>query len=449
MEVFTEVLATMAAMRDTAARTVPSPAEATLRTAGPSRPRRWLGAGFALCTVGWGANQFTPMLLLYRSRLGLSAAIVEATFGLYAIGLIPGLLVAGPLSDRIGRRRVVLFALVLSMVAGGVLILGAHGAGWLFAGRLVMGVASGCAFSAGAAWIKELSAPPYEHAPRGASARRAGAAMTLGFGLGPLVAGALAQWAPLPTTLPYLPQLVLAAWALPLAAHTPETVRHNRVRDADDGLWRQMRIRGLGEPRFLWVVLPLAPWVFGSAAIAMAYLPGLVMNQVPGVAVAFAAAAALCTAMSGVLVQPLARRFDRPDQPERPRLLIAGLTLVTGGLLAGACITALGQLPGLPVLVLCAALMLGCGYGICLVFGLAEVQRLARPDDLAGLTAVFQAFCYIGFAVPYLLSVLRAYTSATVLLLCVAALAASTLTLTVWQARRTAALSLNPARARR
>lgn len=84
--------------------------------------------------------------------------------------------------------------------------------------------------------------------------------------LGPLVAGALAQWAPLPATLPYLPQLVLAAWALPLAAHTPETVRHDRVRDADDGLWRQMRIRGLGEPRFLWVVLPLAPWVFARMA---------------------------------------------------------------------------------------------------------------------------------------------------------------------------------------
>ena len=54
--------------------------------------------------AGWGANQFTPMLLLYRSQLGLSAAIVEAMFGLYAIGLIPGLLVGGSASDRIGRR---------------------------------------------------------------------------------------------------------------------------------------------------------------------------------------------------------------------------------------------------------------------------------------------------------------------------------------------------------
>ena len=61
---------------------------------------------------------------------------------------------------------------------------------------------------------------------------------------------------------------------------------------------------------------------------------------------------------------------------------------------------------------LLAAAVLGCGYGICLVFGLAEVARLARPDDLAGLTAVFQVASYIGFAVPYLLSILRPDASA-------------------------------------
>ena len=48
------------------------------RAAAASRMRRWLGAGAAACVVGWGANQFTPMLLLYRARLGLSAPVVEA-----------------------------------------------------------------------------------------------------------------------------------------------------------------------------------------------------------------------------------------------------------------------------------------------------------------------------------------------------------------------------------
>ncbi|HEY2687687.1 MAG TPA: MFS transporter [Streptosporangiaceae bacterium] len=417
------------------------PRPALRRTAGPRpvRMRRWLGAGAAACVVGWGANQFTPMLLLYRARLGLSAPVVEAMFGMYAIGLVPGLLLGGSLSDRIGRRRVVVTAVALSMVAAGVLAAGAHVPGWLFAGRLIMGLASGGAFSAGAAWIKELSAPPYEDAPPGAGARRAGGAMTLGFAAGPLVAGVLAQWAPLPAELPYLPQLALAAGALALAAQTPETVPAGAARRASGGPWQQLRTGGLAEPRLLRVVLPLAPWVFGSVAVAMVYVPGLVAGRVTGLAVAFAAAGALATALSGVLVQPLARRLAGHDHPARPRLLTAGLGLVTAGLLAEAGIASLGRLgPWQPVLVLLAAAVLGSGYGICLVFGLAEVARLARPGDLAGLTAVFQVASYTGFAVPFLLSLLRPDAPAPVLLLGLAALAAVTLAGTAWQARRTA-----------
>ena len=101
----------------------------------------------------------------------------------------------------------------------------------------------------------------------------------------------------------------------------------------------------------------------------------------------------------------MARRLASRDHAARPRLLTAGLGLVTAGLLAEAAIASLGRLgPWQPVLVLLAAAVLGGGYGFCLVFGLAEVARLARPDDLAGLAAVFQVASYIGFAVPFLLS---------------------------------------------
>lgn len=405
----------------------------------PQRERRWIGAGLATCMVGWGANQFTPMLLVYRSRLGLSAATVEAVFGLYAIGLIPSLLIGGTLSDRIGRRPVVVAALVLSLIGSGILLTVTHGAGWLFGGRLVIGLASGSAFSAGAAWIKELSVPPFGYAAPGAGARRAGGTMTLGFALGPLVAGALAQWAPLPTALPYLPQLVLTSCALAVAVRTPETVRRDAAGLSAGGPWWRLQIGGLREPRFRWVVLPLAPWVFTSVAIAMVYMPGLVAGRTPGIAVAFAAAAALCAALGGVLVQPLTRRLAGRDQPGRPRLLITGLTLVIVGLLAEAGIAALGQ-AGLwqSALVLLAAAELGCAYGVCLVFGLSEVTRLARADGLAGLTAAFQIASYTGFAAPFLLSMLHRDASAAVLLLYVATLATVTLAITASQARRTA-----------
>ena len=64
----------------------------------------WLPAAAVLIGAGWGSNQFTPMLLVYRQRLGLGTGTLEALFGVYALGLIPGLLIGGPLSDARGRR---------------------------------------------------------------------------------------------------------------------------------------------------------------------------------------------------------------------------------------------------------------------------------------------------------------------------------------------------------
>ena len=61
--------------------------------------------------------------------------------------------------------------------------------------------------------------------------------------------------------------------------------------------------------------------------------------------------------------------------------------------------------------------MLGAGYGVCLVGGLLEVQRIAGPDELAGLNAVFYALTYVGFGLPIVLAELARFTSFTVLLL--------------------------------
>jgi len=58
--------------------------------------------------VGWGANQFSPMLIVYRHALGLGPGAIAGLFTVYGVALIPGLLIGGPASDRFGRRAVVL-----------------------------------------------------------------------------------------------------------------------------------------------------------------------------------------------------------------------------------------------------------------------------------------------------------------------------------------------------
>lgn len=358
--------------------------------------RSWLRAGIAVASVGWGANQFAPLLLLYQAKLGLSAATVQATFGLYALGLMPALLVGGLLADRYGRRTVLLPALIASLIAGALLMAGGQIPGLLFAGRLMAGIASGTAFSSGAAWVKEL-------APPGTGARRLTIAMTTGFAAGPLVAGMLAQWAPLPTVLPYLPQLALALIAIPLVLRTRETATGRR------GIG--LRMPALRNPEFRRVIVPMAPWVFGSASIALAYLPGFVRGSL-----VFGAVTATLTALAGIAVQPLARRLGRIT------LRRSALAIVVAGLLIASSATQ-------PAMIIVAALVLGAGYGACLVCGLLEVQRIARPAELAGLTAIYQAISYLGFAAPLLLTLI----DPTVGLLIAAALAALTL---LWTAKK-------------
>src|SRR5437868_5006034 len=63
-------------------------------------PSNWHRVGLLLFAVGWGANHFTSLLQVYREQLELDAAAPALLFGMYALGLVPGLLLGGPLSDR-------------------------------------------------------------------------------------------------------------------------------------------------------------------------------------------------------------------------------------------------------------------------------------------------------------------------------------------------------------
>jgi predicted MFS family arabinose efflux permease len=369
----------------------------------------WWGAGAAVAAVGWGAQQFAPLLLMYRAELGVSAATVQAVFAVYVVGLIPGLLFGGPVSDRYGRRPVVLAALAASVAASALLLVGGQGVAWLFAGRLVAGFASGAGFSAGAAWVRELSGG--ERGPR-----RATVAMTVGFGLGPLVAGVLAQWAPARTVLPYLPHLLLALAALPLVRRTPET----RTPVAGDG---RLRIPDMSSRRFRTVVAPLAPWVFGVVAVGIAYLPGLVEPRLGGYVLLFSTLVTLLGAAAGIAVVPLARRAARGGTR---RLLGTALGVVIAGLVVAAGAAAATD----PLLVIAAVVLLGAGYGSCQVCGLTEVQRIARPGSLAGLTAAYQAISYLGLAAAVPLAAVDHVVPPAVLLLGLAALATLTLVAT-------------------
>ncbi|NUS71819.1 MAG: MFS transporter [Corynebacteriales bacterium] len=374
--------------------------------------KNWRPVGLSVAAVGWGANQFAPLLVMYRAQSGLSAAAVQATFGIYALGLIPGLLLGGPLSDKRGRRSVMLAALALSLTASILLVYGGQRSAMLFVGRLVAGIASGAAFSAGTAWIKELSAG----SPDNPGARRSTIAMTSGFAVGPLCAGIIAQFAPYPEVLCYSPHLVLVTAAACLIYRMPD------FRQGNPTVARAPSLSPLAMRRMVTVIFPFAPWVFGSAAIGLAYLPGLMSEQVGENALLFAAFITALGALAGIAIQPLARMLDAAHHS---RLLLGSMMLVIAGISIAAVAAHVRTVP----LAVLASIVLGFGYGACQVGGLLEVQRLAPAHALARVTASYQAVTYLGFGVPFALAAIDGRFSPSALLIGVSLLAVLTLAL--------------------
>jgi MFS family permease len=383
----------------------------TRRALGVDTRTAWLLAGAALFGAAWGSNQFTPMLLVYRQQLGLSTGTLEAMFGFYALGLIPGLLIAGPLSDARGRRPVVVASAVLSLAGTLSLVIAGDALALLFAGRFLIGLGSGAAFGAGTAWLRELSRPPFGDVTDHSAARRGAVAMTVGFAVGPLVSGVLAQWAPDPGVVPYLPHVVLMLAVIALVPAAPETV----VRGGGGAIARALP--SLRHPRFRRVVAPMAPWVFAAPAVAFALLPSVVGAAHATDGIALTAVVAMVAAMAGVLVQPVARRLDA--HAAGSRAVTVGLSVIGAGLALSAYTAHEHHV----WLLVPSAIVLGMGYGLCLVAGLVEVQRLAHPEALAGLTAIYYVLTYLGFAAPYVLTLAAGLASYTTLLLITAGLA--------------------------
>jgi MFS family permease len=180
-----------------------------------------------------------------------------------------------------------------------------------------------------------------------------------------------------------------------------------------------LRVPSARHVRFTRIVAPSAPWVFAAPSISFAVLPVLVAEQTGSFEVGFAAVMAGLTLALGVTIQPFARRLDSVDGV---RGTLAALLAVCAGTLLGALAGADHSWP----LVVPAAVLLGAGYGVCLVSGLLEIQRIAHRDDLASLTAVFYALTYVGFAAPIVLAELERLARPPVLLLGTAALVALT-----------------------
>jgi predicted MFS family arabinose efflux permease len=353
---------------------VPPPADGQ-PTGQPSR-LRFAGLGYALAVLLTGTNLATPLYAGYERAFGLSPLDVTLLVAVYAAAVVVALLICGPLSDTAGYRPV-LSAGLAAAACGSALLAAASGPGWLFAGRAVQGLAVGTCSGA-------LTAGLVLTEPRGRRARAsflAATATTAACGFGPVLAGALAQYAPAPRALSYLVEIVLLVPAVAAVAKLPGSlgVTGQRWQPRWPSLAAQIRAPFL------------APAVISLLAWAVAYV---VLALVPSYAATALGSRNLlvdgAAAGSLLLVAALAQAVGRSWDPARAQS--AGLIGLTGGLLG---LIAAG-LAGSVAVLFAAMAVAGAGQGLAFMGGIGRINEIAPPGARAGTVAMFYVVTYAG-----------------------------------------------------
>ncbi len=341
---------------------------------------------FGLFAIAYGTNVSTPFLVTYRERLDLTVWQSQTIFTVYVVGILATLLVAGPLSDRIGRRAVVLPAGLLSIVASLVFIPGRNSFALLLIGRFFLGVVSGAALGVAAAWLQEV-------AGRGAEQRAAVLTTLLtfaGFGGAPPVSALFEVLDLAPLVSPFLVHVALMAVGLIVLWPVPDP----RPRVPGGRLRVDLGVPAASRRRFLTVVVPAAVWVFGFPSVGFALLPVLVGEFVSSGVVVIAAACGALTAFAGLLARPILARV--PVTRALPLALLGGACGYLLGLWGFAAGTWAPVLP--------ATVLLGGSSGVLTAGCLTLLGEMADDDRRGALASTFYLLAYPGMAMPTILT---------------------------------------------
>ena len=355
--------------------------------AAPAKPSpHWSGfwvVAFAFLVVMAFATLPSPLYGIYKVRDHLSSFTITVIYAIFAAGTIAALLAETRIAARVGRRGVMLGAVAIMMVAAALL------AAWtdlpvLIVGRLLTGVAAGLAAGTAITYLIELRM----RADPGASmvrARTIGTSINVGaLGVGPLVAGCLAEWASWPLTLPYLVVLGLGAVAFVGLCFVPETGTPASHPTANQPKRRAPRLP-----------VPAASGTMAAFAASglFAGLAGLILAVTFGRTSHALAGATLFLVFSCGVVSQLATSKLRASSV---------LALGTASMLAGLALLVVSvriSTPSLALFLISGALI-GAGVGAVFKGTTGIVLEAAAPEDRLAMTSRLLVVLYLGLSIP-------------------------------------------------
>ncbi|MFC5060723.1 MFS transporter [Actinomycetospora atypica] len=329
-----------------------------------------------------GATLPTPLYPLYEQELGFGGVMVTLIFAAYAVGVAAALIFTGRLSDQIGRRAVLLPGLALAVISSAVFLV-PDSLTALFVGRVLSGLSAGIFTGTATAMLVDL-------APPGKQARYsllAACVNMLGLGLGPVVAGALAEYAPLPLDLPYLVHIGLVLvtavglWFVAEPVDVPEGPVH----------WAPQRLGVPAEVRGVFVRAAIAGFAgFAVLGLFTAVSPSFVA-QVLHISNHLVTGLVVFTLLGASTIGQVASS----RLAERPALLVGSAGLVVGILVVGLSIATASLW-----LLLAGAVVAGVGQGMSFRAGLGAVNAGSPAERRSEVASSFFLVLYVAISIP-------------------------------------------------
>jgi predicted MFS family arabinose efflux permease len=347
----------------------------------PARAAFWVQASI-LVVVMAASSAPSPLYPLYQDLWGFPPVVLTVIFAAYVVALLAALLTVGSLSDHLGRRPVLLVALVLEIAAMLVFVL-ADSETTLVVARLVQGVATGTATGALGAYVIELE----PEGRRGLGTVITGAGPVLGLAGGAVASSLIVAAAPGMIDLIFLVLLGLLVLQLGGTALGPETAGRA------PGALASLRPRVSFPPQ----VRRSAVWVLPAAAACWS-LGGLIISLGPNLIRSLTGAdsvvltglvVAALTGTGGIAILVVGARA-----PER--VLALGMSLLVVGMAATIAALVVGSVG----LYFAATVVAGVGFGAGFLGVLRTLLPQAAPHERAGLLSAIYVVSYLSHSIP-------------------------------------------------
>jgi MFS family permease len=350
--------------------------------------RRTVSASSAYVVAAFvvGLTQFasvvpSPLYHSYAALWGFSATTLTLIYATYAAGILAVLLLAGRVSDEVGRRPVLLAALGTLAVAAAIFYF-ADGPAWLFAGRFLQGLGVGGALGTASAALLDLN-PRRDAASVGIVTA---ASASLGIALGLLTSAVAVQFGPAPLELPYVVLLALIGIAAVGVWFMPETVE-SRKRFQLTVAWPHVPA-SVRRPFALASLAAVAAWGVG----------GLYFSLGPALGAHVFGTTNVLVALSGIIVLSFAAPVVQVAFGRIP----AWLSMTAGAVaLAVATLTVvLATTQELSVLYVAGSALGGAAWGLTFLGGLRSLAAVIPAEHRAGVYSAYYVVSYGALSVP-------------------------------------------------